>query len=344
MKPTALVVTTVHASDDTRIRERLVRSLATEFDVVYASRRPGPTDSDGLVWHPLEGGRVTRNLRAASLLLRRPYEVAVVHDPELIPAAVIAALAAGKRVVFDVHEDLASQIKAKAWIPRWARPVLRTLARFLYSLAERFLILTLAEESYVGLFKSGHPVFANYPRYENWPDPAGTGDGSAVYVGDTQPARGVDHAVAACLEAGVPLKVVGPVTEEARTRWTRLGVDVVGRLPNPEALEVVRASSVALSPLSDVPNYRHSVPTKTVEYLALGVPVVATALPGTASVLSGWEATELVPPGDVSAMAKAISMQASAESKRKALQQSADVRARYVWPEAEVLDFYRSFT
>ena len=58
MNPTVLVMTTVHAPDDTRIRERLIRTLSQTWDVMYGAPLPGPTDISGLSWLPLSGGRL----------------------------------------------------------------------------------------------------------------------------------------------------------------------------------------------------------------------------------------------------------------------------------------------
>ena len=64
MKPVVLVLSTVHWPDDTRIRERLIRTLAADFEVDYATRTPGPSDITGLQWLPLRGGRAVRWFRA----------------------------------------------------------------------------------------------------------------------------------------------------------------------------------------------------------------------------------------------------------------------------------------
>ncbi len=167
----ALVLTTVHSPDDTRIRERLIKTLVEVTPVTYASREPGPTDHTGLTWAPLPGGRMRRNLGAFRTMLRGGWEVVVLHDPETIPAGVLARLVRRRPVVFDVHEDLEAQVRYKEWAPWWAKPFLRILARGLFWLAERFLILTLAEPGYQRLFRNQHPVFVNYPRAQGFPSP-----------------------------------------------------------------------------------------------------------------------------------------------------------------------------
>ena len=59
-----------------------------------------------------------------------------------------------------------------------------------------------------------------------------------------------------------------------------MSLEIVGPLPHFEAMAVVAGASVGFSLLHDLPNYRASMPTKVIEYLAMGVPVVASDLPG----------------------------------------------------------------
>src|SRR5262249_61039575 len=54
------------------------------------------------------------------------------------------------------------------------------------------------------------------------------------------------------------------------------------------------------------PNFRRSVPTKVVEYMARGVPVVTTPLPAAAELARGHECGFVVPFGDPAAAADAV--------------------------------------
>jgi glycosyltransferase involved in cell wall biosynthesis len=347
MTATILVVTTVHDPDDTRIRERLIRCLSSDFDVLYATRSPGPTDTEGLRLIPLAGGRLARNLRALGVLLRRDWDVAVVHDPELVPWAVVARLVRRHPVVFDVHEDLVAQVAAKDWIPGWAKSIARAVGRAVYWLAGKMLVLTLAEAGYSRLFGGAHVVFPNYPHLTFPAELAESGDGSAVYVGDVKEARGLGEAVVATSRAGVRFEIVGRASSEYIDELGALAIqhggelEFLGPLPNPDALRIVAAASVGLSPLRDLPNYTHSLPTKVIEYLAMGVPVVASDLPGTREHIAALEAVELTPPGDIDAMARAIRTSVSPGVKEVALEQAAAIRRRFSWPAEEVRQFYR---
>lgn len=341
------MVTTVHWPDDTRIRERLVRVLASDFEVRYATRSPGPTDRTGLEHVELRGGRLRRNLSALLLSLRGGWDLLVLHDPETLPAGLLARMVRRRPVVFDVHEDVPAIARTRAWVRPWLRGSLAWASRLGLYLAERMLTLTLAEEGYARLFRDYHPVFPNYPDTAGYPDPVESGDGTAVYVGDVTMARGVDVAVEACIWAGVPLRVIGRVTgyfrEELSARSEGSdGLVFEGVLPNPRALESVARASVGLAPLRDLPNYRHSQPTKILEYLALGVPVVASDLPGTRALVEGLQAVFLVAPDDPAGLAEAMRNAMAPEVRELAREQAPRIRERFRWPEDEVRAFYRS--
>lgn len=345
MKPTVLVVTTVHWPDDTRIRERLIRTLAETFEIRYASREPGPTDTSDLRWIPLRGGRLRRNLSALRHCLLPGWDVLVVHDPELLPAAMLARLTRRRPVVFDVHENIPATALTRDWVPWVVRRPLAGLANALLRLADRMLTITLAEGAYATLFTRSHVVFPNHPDTSRYPEPVG-GDGSVVYLGDVTLERGAEVATDAAAIHGRTMRFVGRVDDHLqsrlRSRAASANLQFIGRLPNQDALATIRTSGVAIAPLLDTPNYRESAPTKILEYLALGLPVVASDLPGTRQLVEGLEAVQLVPPGDHRALAEAIDRSADPEVRVIAARQAEDVRERYRWPGEEVTGFYRS--
>jgi glycosyltransferase involved in cell wall biosynthesis len=346
----ALVVTTVHPADDPRIRERTVRSLGGEFDVRYAARPPAPSAQGDHEWIPLEGSRPVRWLRALAQMTRGDVAVVSIHDPELIPAGLIARLVRGVPVVVDVHEDVPAAIRHRDWVPRWLRPSLSWFAARLLRLAERFCTVTLAEPGYRRLFRGDHPVFPNYPAGRSMPPPAAD-EGFVVYVGDVTEARGATDMVDAASRLVPPRTLVligrcpGDLASRLRTRAEAAGVDLdlAGWMPHPKAMARAAGASAGLSLLRDLPNYRHSLPTKVVEYLALGIPVVASDLPGTREGVGGLAGVRFVPPQDPAAAGEALGAVVGDAALREELRTRAPgIRERLVWPDDRVRGLYRS--
>ena len=350
MKPRLLVVTSVHPPDDPRIRERLIRTLLPDFDIAYATQQPGPSDRSGIDWIPLEGERLKRRVEAGRLLLSMEYGVAIIHDPELLPGAIKAAKT-GRIVVFDLHEHLPAQISIRSSIPAAFRPVAAMAAGRYLRRAEKLLDVTLAEAGYQDLFAKPYPVFPNFPRYADFPLPRDDLDGPIVYVGDVTEIRGAATLVEAVglMLFGRPLRMIGRRDSDIRSalaeRAKDLGVDLEmpGWLPHPLAMQAVAGASVCVAPLHDVPNYRNSLPSKTLEYLALGVPVVASDLPGTREVIGQLPGVTLVGPGDAARLGAALDGVLGDSSMGEAARAGASsVRKQFVWPEDAVRAYYRS--
>jgi hypothetical protein len=184
-------------------------------------------------------------------MLRRDVNVVSVHDPELIPAALLARLIRRVPVVVDVHEDVPAQIRHKAWVPVPLRRPAAWLAHRFLRMAERWCVVTLAEPGYGRLFRREHPAFVNYPAAGSLPEPSDD-EGYAVYVGDVTGQRGAISMVDAvgALERPVPLVVVGPVDDglakQMLDRSATKGVDLtlLGPLPHRAAMEMVAGASV----------------------------------------------------------------------------------------------------
>lgn len=342
-----LVLTTVHPPEDPRVRHRTVGVLADAMPVRYAVREPGPVEVSGFQVAVLRGSRPVRALRGLREALRPDVAVVSIHDPELIPVALVAR-AMGRRIVIDVHEDVPAQISTKEWIPVPLRRPLAALSRAMLHLSERTGTVTLAEDNYGRLFRQRHPVLANYPVAETLPQPQVEGDGSVVYVGDVTVARGAITAVRAmaAVEGSRRLNLVGRCREPLRSRLTamagQLGVDLhlCGFVPHDEAMSRAAAATVGISPLVGGPNHRDSLPSKIIEYLAVGIPVVASDLPGTRRVVGGLPGLQLVPPEDIDAWASAIAAASDPAARAAAQANVGHVRATYTWPSAELRSLY----
>lgn len=316
----ALVVTVVHHPGDARVRQREVAALlAHGWRVTYAAPFGGhgvsPEPAPGLRTVDLPraaGRRRLAALRAARRLLRAEapgHDVVLLHDPELLVAA--AGIGRTTPVVWDVHEDTAAAIATKAWIPAVLRRPAAGAVRAVERLAERRVALLLAESAYAERFRRPHPVVPNLspvPATATPPD-----EPRAVYVGHLTRARGVAEMleVARAVRAdGITVDLVGHADAEAmalveaavatgEVRWH-------GFLPLADAHRVVEGASAGLSLLHDLPNYRHSQPSKVIDYLALGVPVVTTPLPLARELVERSGGGLLVAHDDATAAADAV--------------------------------------
>jgi teichuronic acid biosynthesis glycosyltransferase TuaH len=118
---------------------------------------------------------------------------------------------------------------------------------------------------------------------------------TAVLVGQLNERLDIDL-LEALLDAGVAMLIIGPRTErdlETRGRLDDLLADGrvswLGRLPLLETQAHLATAGVGLTPYRNNAFNRASFPLKTLDYLAAGLPVVATDLPAVR-----WLQTDLV--------------------------------------------------
>lgn len=334
------VLSVVHHADDVRIREKLIPTLAQDHVVEYHTRLPRPSNDEGFAWFPVKGGRLIRNLRVARRLWSGGFDVAVLVDPETFIAGILTSRRS--HVVFDIHENLPGQMLTRK--PPF-RKLLAAITTRVLKVAERSGSITLAEPGYAHLFERPHPIFENYPVWDGFPD-RGSSSGSVVYVGDITEARGALDLAEAASMAHLPLTMVGRCSPALADRIRRVvetnngSVELTGRLPWRSAMEVLASAAVAVSPLRDTPNYRDSLPTKVLEYAGLGVPIVATRLPGTIAVLGNLAGPMLVEPGDIVGLSQALAMMTGEAAQAEARAAAPIVRSTYSWPADRVRQFY----
>lgn len=315
-----LVVTVVHTPLDARIHQRQIRAMTEAgWSVTYAApwdatSTPRDAAGDGVVAVDLPraaGRRRLGALRAARRAIGRlgpRHDLVLIHDPELVLAVL------GRRglppVVWDVHEDLAASLVDRTWLPDALKPLVGALARRVERVAERRLTLLLAEERYAERFARPHVVVRNLPPLPA--DPAPAGRDRLVYVGRISRGRGVEEMIAlgrSLGSAGPRVELVGQVDDDVREMLERAHAEGVlvwhGWRRNEDALGMVEGALAGLSLLADQPNYRVSLPTKVVEYLAHGVPAITTPLPEAVRLVEEADAGMVVPFGDVAAAKRA---------------------------------------
>lgn len=316
-EPRVLVLTTVHVPHDARILQRQIAAMTSRgVDVTYAApwSACGQEPPDGVRGIDLPrsvGRRRLGPLLAARRLLRDvavDHDIVLLHDPELLLVA--GAVPRGTAVVWDVHEDAAASLVARDWLPAPLRPLARVAVHLLERLAERRHHLVLAEHDYQERFSRPHPVVPNAPLLPS--DPAPSGSHRVVYLGRVAAARGAHELIelGRRLDGRADVVVIGdaeadvaPAMQAAADagdlRW-------LGYVPNREAMDHVTGAAAGLSLLHDLPNFRGSMPTKVLEYLACAVPVVTTPLPLAVEVVQASDAGTVVPFGDVDATVAAV--------------------------------------
>jgi hypothetical protein len=156
-------------------------------------------------------------------------------------------------------------------------------------------------------------VVPNYPRLSELAPVEPVLDGSTiVYVGGLQRIRGIDVVVRAVqLLPDTRLVLAGTFTEPDYETWVRsldVGgvVEFLGWQDRASVARIFAGASVGVIPFLHVGNHENAMPTKLFEYMAAGVPVIASDLPAMAEVLSATGAGATFETGSASDCARAL--------------------------------------
>jgi glycosyltransferase involved in cell wall biosynthesis len=326
--PRVAILTSAHAPFDPRIFDKQGRTLAAAgFDVHLVVPHDRDEMVDGVRIHgipraPTRLRRMTAGpLRVLREALRLRADAYHFHDPELIPVGLVLK-AMGKRVIYDAHEDLPKSILGKGYLPGWlVAPLSRVVGMVERAAARTFDLAVLARDDIAGSFQgSGRSLLIrNFPKREVFTGRArvGRSDGDfvVVYVGGLTVGRGaiqLIEALALVSERCRPrLIIYGKFTppeleQQVRSMPGYARVDYRGWIDHrlmPEELARADAGVVCFLP---EPNNINAGPTKLFEYMAAGLPVVASRFPLWREVVEGKDSGLTVDPSDPRAIAAAL--------------------------------------
>ena len=320
-------LSTVHGADDGRIFHRECASLARAgYDVAYVA----PCDVDGVdrdvrivalrreTWRPRR--MICGAFRALRAALQQRADLYHFHDPELIPVGLLLK-AVGKRVIYDVHECIPDHVLSKAYIPRWLRPLVGRAS----GAAE-----TTAACWFDGIVAATPHIARRFPRHktalvQNFPPlkPAAAArqlpyqerPPRVVYAGGIGRLRGICEVIGAMslLPETLPARfclmgAIAPPELEAQLRdmpgWKR--VDFLGWRDHEEVFPMLSEARVGIVTILPEQCYLRSQPTKLFDYMAAGLPVVASDFPYWRELVEGAGCGLLVDPRDPGAIARAI--------------------------------------
>jgi len=367
------VLTSVHPASDVRIFHKECKSLARAgYDVTLVATGEKDSEHDGVMHRaiPASKGRLQRFLRGSLAVYRKAIQEDAdayhFHDPELIPIALLLRLR-GKKVVYDIHEDLPSTISYKPYIPpTLCGPVSSVARRIENFAARRFTGLITASPAIADRFRRLNrnlAVVNNFPRIEEIESGSSAGDRPAgrasrkpalLYVGMriTRARCAVEMVEAmGLLPESVPasLRLVGnwdseelPESLSKLAGWDR--VEFVGQLGRPGVAEELRNAAVGLVILHPEPNYVISQPVKLFEYMCAGLPVIVSDFPICREIVNQAGCGILVDPFNPKEIADAMTYllthpEEASEMGRRGYEV---VREKYSWANEEktLLNFY----
>jgi len=362
-------LTSVHQSYDVRVFHKECASLsAAGYNVTLVAQHTSDEVVDGIKIRSLckPKSRFDRMIRSPLKL----YEIAMeekgsvyhFHDPELIPLGVFLKLR-GKKVIYDLHEDSPRQALHKHWLKPWLRYLVSWFLSVIEKIGCLFFDGLIAATPHIAKRFSQKKtiVVQNFPRTKGLKleseTPYHERENVVVYIGGLSQERGILELVHMPEKLPISLKarleLAGNFSPESfqkdlseRDGWKKvcyLGWQNPSKIKS--LLSRARVGAVVLYP---TPAYQESYPIKMFEYMAAGLPVVASDFSLWQEIVSQANCGLLVDPKDPKSIAKAVQwlLDNSNEAQKMGEAGMNAVKEKYNWEleEKKLLGLYNNLT
>lgn len=362
-------MTSAHPPFDSRIFIKQCCSLADAgYEVTLIAPHEKEETRQGVRINPVPRevqGRLRRMLVTAYRVFRKAWsenaKIYHFHDPELIPFAMLLCLK-GAKVIYDVHEDVPKQTLAKEWISKFLRyPVAIGVSAIEWISSNWMFSGIVSATPYIAqrfperktVIVQNFPILQEINQTGNFL-PMHERPHIAIYVGGIAIIRGITQCVEAIgntqMESG-KLVLAGNVESEnylqalkANSGWNR--VSYLGWQDRKQIASNLASARVGLVTLKPIINYLDSYPIKMFEYMAAGLPVIASDFPLWRKIIGENKCGLLVDPMDTTAIAEAIDWIFSHPDEAQEMGKRGlnAVQTIYNWPseEEKLVSFYQS--
>ncbi len=317
MKKKVCHITTVHPANDTRIFIKECQSLSQSgyevFLIAPETSMPLANVSVNIKFIPKEHSRFLRLARGQWHALKEALKLKAslyhFHDPELILMGLILKLM-GKKVVYDVHEDLPRQILTKGWLPLWSRKIVASIAEFIEWVGTKFfdgviVVTPLIQKrfpSYKTILVQNFPLLGELcpietENYVNRPP-------YFAYVGGITIIRGIQEMIKSLEFIKAPqVKLILGGKFSSKNIYEKVKfykgwgkVQYEGLVSREKVTEILAKAKAGLVVLHPTLNYIDAYPVKLFEYMSAGIPVIASDFPLWRQIIEGAQCGLLVNP------------------------------------------------
>ncbi len=343
-------ITTVHPAFDNRIFYRECVSLAKadyEVHLLIANQEEKAGLKEGVHLHNinLSKARIPRFLFSKKSVLKAALKIEAsiyhFHDPELLPVGK-RLKQLGKKVIYDSHEDVPRQILHKSYIPRFIRPIVSKIYEHMENKTVRQLDAVVSPTPHIqnrfSKINSKSVAICNFPKKVLKKTDWNRRKNELCYIGSLTKVRGILEMIEALQMVDSRLNLAGHWWEEdykiqvaQSPGWKK--VNALGYLNKAEVEQVLCQSKIGLVTLHPIESYQVAYAVKMFEYMANGIPMIASNFPLWKSIVEENNCGICVDPLDPKAIAKAINylLQNEEEAKKMGKNGQKAFLEKYNW-------------
>lgn len=321
-------LSSAHRGLDVRIFDKQCVSLAaagyeTHLVINASAQEIKKAATYGVTIHTLAPTprRISRMLKQAWRCYRMARAVNAdiyhFHDPELIPYGMLLYVA-GKKVIYDVHEDVPKDILSKEWIPSWARKIVALATASLEHIGARYCFAVVtATPTIANRFCRIAPRVIDINNYPLLDELASVQvkcmrKPQICYVGGVTRIRGLKPVLEALpLVPEITLVLCGEFSDadfEAELKsmpgWNQ--VEYKGHVSRVDVHKIMNESIAGIVTFFPIPNHVDAQPNKMFEYMSAGLPVIASHFAMWRELIEGSGAGICVNPSSPVEIASAI--------------------------------------
>lgn len=321
-------ISTVHRENDNRILFKQCSSIKKAgYDVSLIITSDSRKKINGVEIVPLvkRDGRIHRLLYKSNEAYKKALDIDAdiyhFHDPELIPIGK-KLIKKGKKVIYDVHEDVPKQILSKSYLgPKCVKKMISMIFNKYEKLQSKSFtgIITILDELKDEFKKYNNNVISvkNYAMRDIIDKSVAIGDKKnrdefiILYIGSITKIRGIKEMIKATevFNGKVKLWLAGTwesedLRKECETLKGYKNTKYFGQFRAEDLYKYVKASDVGMSILHPTPNYKKAIPTKVIEYMACEIPVILSDFPFWRELFG--DVGSFIDPLDINEISKAI--------------------------------------
>lgn len=357
-------LTSAHPDGDVRIFHKECVSLAKAgFDVSLILPNTTSRIENGVNIISFESNYKSRKERMTKTVkevlqyaLALNADVYHLHDPELLKIVKVLKQK-NKKIVYDVHEDLPRQILSKHWIPK----PLRSITAFFTEIYENKIakkcngIITATpfiKERFIKINSNtidinNFPIISELTTSTDYNE---KNEPNICYVGGITKTRGIIELISSLPKTDCKLLLAGNFLEEnLKDSITKLKgweqVVEVGYLTRKDVKELYQKSKMGIVTLHPIINYIDSLPVKMFEYMAAGLPVIASNFPLWKTIIESNNCGICVNPLSTNEISTAINKIINTPSLAKKMGENGKklVIEKYNWEieEKKLIGFYQ---